>query len=985
MKNQAVAKWLHRALAAVLLGAAPGMPAAGDPSVRAPSVWPPTGRPEKVAVNRDVWLSSIDTESRGNNGGASRWKLKGIQEFSLFDADLSSLKGRCITGALLHMRSASPDSPARRVSISTVATPWIEGTGEKYDQQPGSACFLSPALGVREWAYPGSTLLDAAWGKGHTIWRFAEATSPDAQGWQSVAIEPAVVAANMAGLSHGFAAMDDVGSEWSIRNGIFEEQHYCNRYFYSRHQHASEPWLEVWTSGEDRQVPEAVAGITVETAGLPPGVALLKWRTPIDPGQGRVLGFLVTLMNEGAIIPVPRYLIPMAGAPGEEVRMLLQDMHLKPGQTVKIGILAVDFAGNAGPERTFPVTVAKQPEILVPDPSQISAFAPVAALPAVGGARVAVVDLLDKIEARTGRMIPPQPPGYKGGNHLWSAAARQVRLQAARNESVAFQVNLEGRPRAVSLSLTFPEGAVLQTSLHRFDYVNAADGVMPDGLRPLTGAVTIPSPDDPQAAGQNNASFLVEIYVPHVTPPGPQRGTLSITVDGQRLDLAVELMVWNFTLPNQLSFVPEMNCYGTGTPTGPGLAYYRLAHAHRTCLNRLYYGWNCIVRDGAAPEPAAGGGFDWTRYDREFGPLFDGSAFADLPRSREPVDVFYLPFNENWPVPIRPHYKPNYWADEAFDSAYARDYRAAAAAFARHISEKKWHTTAFEFYLNNKVFFRGRTKNRDILAPWILDEPANIQDFWALRWYGILFHQGADPVRGDARMWFRADVSRSAFSRNMLWGVLDMEVMGGANRQTLRMKRDEGHLWSPAHVMEYGTANDPRDANTQPVIWSLRAWSNGSQGVLPWQTIGESGAWETAEATCLFYPSAAGPLPSVRLKAFTRGQQDIEYLELLANLTGHPRAAIAAGLGQLVDLSGRLVKTGSEDAGTWRADQAAPQALWEMRTRVAAMLDARKPTYRRVVRHLPTPKTDMTRLPDIGYVTVAPPVPSTGPSLPQGL
>ena len=115
--------------------------------------------------------------------------------------------------------------------------------------------------------------------------------------------------------------------------------------------------------------------------------------------------------------------------------------------------------------------------------------------------------------------------------------------------------------------------------------------------------------------------------------------------------------------------------------------------------------------------------------------------------------------------------------------------------------------------------------------------------------------------------------------------------LGGANDQTIRMKHDGDRLWAPAPFTEYGTANDPGESNTQPVTWSLRSWSHGSAGVLPWQVIGTAESWRKADATCLFYPTDKGPLPSVCLKAFTRAQQDIEYLERLAVCCGQPRAA----------------------------------------------------------------------------------------------
>ena len=59
---------------------------------------------------------------------------------------------------------------------------------------------------------------------------------------------------------------------------------------------------------------------------------------------------------------------------------------------------------------------------------------------------------------------------------------------------------------------------------------------------------------------------------------------LDLALRAGQLPLAVKLTVWDFTLPDHLSFLPEMNCYGL--PENER-AYYRLAHRHRTVLNRL--------------------------------------------------------------------------------------------------------------------------------------------------------------------------------------------------------------------------------------------------------------------------------------------------------------------------------------------------------------------------------------------------------------
>lgn len=938
------------------------------------AAWPPKGEPVRLPVTRDNWISSYGQEARGNNGAAAKFKLKGRVEYAVFDVDASPLKGKIVTGAMLHLHSASPKEPARRVTVSTVAAPWVEGTASGYTAQPGSSCYAQAELGRRDWAYRGSTFTDAAFGRGQTIWRFADATAPDADGWQRVAVDPDVVAARSAGISHGFGLYDDVGSEWSYKDGTFTWMLFPNRFFHSREQKGFAPYLTVWTDGQDAEPPGAVTDVQVTTGPFPSGEALVTWKTPADKGGGKTLGFNVAFKAGGASQAVPRYLIPMAGEAGQRVRMHVQDLPFGPGEKVQLTIRAVDSAGNVGEAVAKTIEVSAKPRAFDIAQADVKPFAPSGELPRVGGLKVAVVDLADKIHPVSGEMIPAHPAGYKGGNHIWSGRKRLIRLHSARNEHVCFQVNLEGASDKADLKLTFPEAARLKTRLYRLDYVNSRSGPMPDAAVPLKGPFAIPFKGDPEAASQKNASLLCEVYVPHEAPPGKVNGSLVVSDGDESIRIAVELLVWDFTLPNRLSFVPEMNCYGTAGPDGAGLEYYRVAHEHRTCLTRLYYHWNGRV--DYAP-PVKDEKVDWRPWVEQFGKLFDGEAFKDLPRKSEPVDVFYLPFNEDWPLRYYDYYTKSYWPEDALAKAYGAKLGQAFAEFARLADQKRWHGTAFEFFLNGKVYNKRSSWNRAV-STWVMDEPVNIQDFWALRWFGVLFHQAVDPVRGAAKMWYRADVSYSPFGRNLLWGVVDLECIGGNTVQKMRLKRDEQVLWGRSYFTQYGSANDPGSPNVQPVTWCLSSWANGSAGIVPWQTIATAKAWRAGEQTGLFYPHAGGCVASIRLKAFRAGQQLVEYLTLLGDAYGQPRYAVAGGLQKVIDLGGRVQKTSEADAGTIRFDRADPVGLWMLRCRLGNMIAAKKPAYERAV----GPGTSLPaarRVADLGYVRVAPDVPPARP------
>ena len=984
------------AMLLALLLAWPTTSLCADPSDPIKPTWPPAGRRVRVEITRDTWLSTIGDEKFGSGGADTRFKIKGQQEYGLFDIDPEALKGKIVTGALWRFRCASPaKAPIVRTTVSTVAVPWVEGKGKSYQRVEGASCFVQAELGKRDWTYGGraghlvgvsgaaarrlqtaSTFMDAAFGRGHTIWRFADPTPPDANGWQSLAVSPDVVAARAAGLSHGFGVYDDVGNVWTKRGDKVTYQHFPNRFINTIDSGRNKPHLEVWINGADNTPPPAATGLEASTADLPAGEALVTWVTPADTGGGKTLGFNVAYSVDGKTAPMPRYLIPMAGKPGQRVRMHIQDLPLAPGAAVELTVRAVDSAGNVGPAATKTVKVSANPRTFGIYPTALKPFPPSDKLPTVGGLKVAVVDLVDKIDPRGGRMHPKHPEGYLGGNHIWSAAGKLIRLQSGRNEAVCFQLNLAGRADRVAVAMKF-DSPGLKTRIYRLDCVGTKVGAMPDVCVPVEGEFAVPFADDPQAAGAKNISLVCEVYVPHKTPAGLKSGKLTITVGGRSLELAIDLTVWDFTLPNKLSFVPEMNAYSTVDPRR--LDYYRLAHEHRLCMNRLYYGWT--GSPSMAPKTAPDGSLDFSQWDKWFGPLFDGSAFADLPRASEPVDVFYLHFNENWPVSVYANYRKSYWADEAFTDRYRRGLKKAFASMADHCNKSRWHDTIFQYYLNNKVYYKADRGWRGSSAPWIFDEPVNTQDFWAMRWYGLLWHQAVAPVKGEAKMWFRGDVSYSHFGRNIFWGIMDLECLGGANDQKVRMKRDENVLWGKSYFTEYGSANDPAEANIQPVVWTLKAWARGAVGILPWQTIGKESNMATGSKVGLFIPHGGKIMPSVRLKAFRRGQQDVEYLTLLGDVYGKPLYAVAGGMEQMVDLTAKVHKTSETDAGTIVFAKADPVSLWRLRTSVAQMVSARKPAYKRCLRPMPSPKRDLGHLPDIGYVRVAPKVPAVGPDM----
>jgi hypothetical protein len=197
---------------------------------------------------------------------------------------------------------------------------------------------------------------------------------------------------------------------------------------------------------------------------------------------------------------------------------------------------------------------------------------------------------------------------------------------------------------------------------------------------------------------------------------------------------------------------------------------------------------------------------------------------------------------------------------------------------------------------------------------------------------------------------YRIDVSRPQWQRDSLDGVMDYPVVaGGSVIEYHRLVMDRNERLGQT-VLVYGGTNAPEAANTQAVGWCIDTWSAGGDGVVPWLTVGSDRSWQKGEDTCLLYPGgpagSAGPVPSVRLKAYLRGEQDVEYLTLLARATNRPRWAVGSAVRKALGL--KAVRqgtgwTGAEDAGIVTFAKLTPADLWSLRVRLGEALSALKP------------------------------------------
>ncbi len=840
----------------------------------------------RLDVTRDTWLSAVGNESKGANGGAARLKLKSIQELSLIDFDFAKLRGKEIQRCRLFLKRAS-DIPLDRITLSTLGANWTEGTSTNYAIANGQSTFTHQSYPDVRWA--DSDITAVSLGAGSTIWRSLKPSQQETD-WVAYEVPRELVQLCVAGLSPGWLMMDDTGSTWKRDGESFEQVHFPNRFVFSRDSNRSSmPYLEIecTPTASDQSVPSAIQFQRLtRDVSLDDSRDLLTWRLGKSIASANVVGFRMKVDGK----EVDQTFLPSIERSVDEAMTMPIDPRLPPWDLSKsheLELRAVDRMGRESApsvlgipaRKTRPVNLlisSSQNDTARPEPQAIANWSDCLAF---ANMQLAVIDPLDQLIPTTGQIVPPNRPDYMSENALWNAKKSAIELSTCRSAWVGFQLAIKGPAQGVQLQCTLPDIPGLRMEASRYEYVDSESGPVADPLIPIgdkdrlaKGVLLEPSKRSPKLG-----AWLIELYVPAGTPSKEYTGQLQLSSGASTCSMALRVKVGSRTIPDKLSFLPEMNCYNLPTNDRD---YYRLGHRHRVVVNRVPYYQNGRVSEGLAPDGTVRD-WDWSAWDGRFDELFTGEAFADLPRGKTPIECFYFPMHENWPLPVEGNYNGSYWADEAFPASYRQTWEQTISDFVEHVESKNWFQTRFHVFLNNKVDFKKRGWSRGS-SPWLLDEPANFQDYWALRYFGLAFEAGYLRSHRKSTVLYRCDISRPQWERTTLDGLLDYNVVSqSAFREYRRLVLDR-KLRNGQTIMVYGSSNPIGASNVQSVAWAWDSWCRGADGILPWQTIGTNQSWEKADELALFYPDPDSPsnppIPSIRLKAYCYGQQDVERL-----------------------------------------------------------------------------------------------------------
>ncbi len=521
-----------------------------------------------------------------------------------------------------------------------------------------------------------------------------------------------------------------------------------------------------------------------------------------------------------------------------------------------------------------------------------------------------------RIDPITGRPHNPhvRDRDWRASNSVWTAKEATVRLAGGRNEWLGFQLIVEApaegedlRSVGVEVSdLAGPEGAkVSRRSLElfrvwytevtepsrSFDHLGGFEGFNALGLPSLGtgwyGDALIPfhvrgwGAPFAVARGRNQAVW-VDLKTPGKLPAGTYSGSITVRADRAAAATArLELTIWDFDVPDKLNARAEAPFYRGTIPGAWGIRgdselalklerqFYLMARAHRF-IPYAYDVWPKLTGEGPDIQ------IDWTDYDRRHGPYLDGSAYPD----RIPIRHWNVPVDTYWPG----------GGGSKDSKVYYGRLEKVLKAYDEHFRAKKWDPLMY-------VFFQG------------LDEPSTEGKYRQVIELAKVVHRSSKRVK--MRHDFYTAFHDAAGMIKRFEGHIDIWNISGCfyDVKALQARQALGEeAWfyqgSEPWIGAENLDNEAVGLRTWAwIAWKYRVdcwhnWCSGrwsSENIFLWPNNGGSRQhWRPNHNGVMIFPGrllgADELFPSIRLKAYRRGNTDYEYLVLLKALGGGAEA-----------------------------------------------------------------------------------------------
>jgi len=506
---------------------------------------------------------------------------------------------------------------------------------------------------------------------------------------------------------------------------------------------------------------------------------------------------------------------------------------------------------------------------------------------------------------------------YQESNLIWDGRQKRINLRGARNETIAFQIIVErnGTEKLSNVKvelgdLSGPSGKKIPAQnidIYKEWYVHVTKssrqtytlgtGYYPDALLPCLRwkgnlyphsyvmPFDVPDPMTDIGDDQKNQALWVDVYVPRArqeAPPGAYTTAVTVISDSGRVDLNLQLQLWDFALPEEshikgnIHTDTEINTFSEEME----LRYYQLMRKHRLAMGVLGYAPGLKVQGTDVR-------IDWTKYDDRLSKYLDGSAFTEKhgyrgPGYGIPIELLVLPFDafpvnlykmsigirigkefkfySPWPVPL-----PKGGRTPAYDEIWKNTFRQFEAHFDEH---PQWNKTRLIVYLLS------------------LDEAYDDVARERMFYYGQLLKDS-----GAQRLEYRVDGWYPRETMGRLAKILKIAILGlgGWDPQLVEEIRKQGvdpWFYDAAGILD-GDGLQGRALSW--VAWKYRAGSwtlweldfNSLRAYLYPETYPDL----NGHGMLVYRGETMGldePVASMRLKIMRRGTQDYEYFWLLS-------------------------------------------------------------------------------------------------------
>lgn len=471
-----------------------------------------------------------------------------------------------------------------------------------------------------------------------------------------------------------------------------------------------------------------------------------------------------------------------------------------------------------------------------------------------------------------------------------------VALEGGRGGYVSFQLVVSSaKPAGYTLSVRFT--GPVQADLFRewFHYTLPQKTYYPDALVPVQSPYRAQLPDlDNHIANQTARAFWVDLWIPPDAAPGIYSGSATLEVSGKRSSLPIKLKVIAAVIPKDDVITVDHNSYGsswiadefprvTGRTGGDFFksdeffdlihAYHRIFYEHRGILHQLGYGHAGKVSPEFAPALEGSGRnkhiSSWELFDRHYGPLLDGTAFAGTRRGPRPIPFMYLPINPEWPASFL------WWGEPGYETEFVN----VVSEMERHFREKGWTKTHFEVFFNHKKRYKG--------FAWDGDEVKFPKDVAYFVKYGELLKKALPPDT-PVHFVFRADVSWDMEQQfKVLQDIVRMWICNGAilswYQGVPKMLRDRGDI-----AWYYGGPPSVTEVSSRIAQSAFQAWLWDTTGFVHWLAVSPGDdPWfhfDGGGTTLVYSGERFGieePIPSIRLKLERNCLQDLALLDSL--------------------------------------------------------------------------------------------------------